>query len=324
MSKYRIRYFSSFCSSQTCKEHAELVYETHKLENYGIDKEIYITADNNFTHAIIINTGVNNILQIKKENTIGLAFEPCNYLGLTTNFILYVRENISKYYIGSDSNILGEPFIERFGFIWHTPPLLCPPIKQNATQMSIMVSQKKEAPGHKYRHVLAQKILEQNLPIHIFGRGCHEYVMPPPPQQQALPFVFNLQRRNINSANSLPKTTTINQNIKGEFAEKEPYETYNFHIAIENFQTPHYFSEKIINTLLCETTPIYLGCTNIDHYFPNMVVAMCGQADQDIELIKQILRNPAEYKKVIDVDAVKRQTNLLLNLDKIFGETIEM
>lgn len=317
MSKYRIRYFSSFCSSQRCKEHAETVYQAHKLENYGIDKEIYITADNNFTHAIIINTGVNNILQIKKENTIGLAFEPLQYLGLSSKFILYACENISKYYIGSDANTLGEPFIEGFGFMWHAEPLLRPPIKQNAVQMSIMVSQKKEAPGHKYRHVLAQKILEQNLPIHIFGRGCHEYVASPPTPPPPQPFVFNLYRRNINSANSPP--TTTNKNIKGEFAEKEPYETYNFHIAIENFQTPHYFSEKIINTLLCGTTPVYLGCTNIDQYFPGMVIGLTGQADNDIELIKQILRNPAEYKKEIDVDAVKRQTNLLLNLDKIWG-----
>ena len=32
--------------------------------------------------------------------------------------------------------------------------------------------------------------------------------------------------------------------LKGDFVNHEPYLDYNFHIAIENIQSNHYFSEK--------------------------------------------------------------------------------
>jgi hypothetical protein len=47
--------------------------------------------------------------------------------------------------------------------MWHITPLLMTPSKTN--RMSIMVSNKNNAPGHKYRHKLVQAILQSNLPI---------------------------------------------------------------------------------------------------------------------------------------------------------------
>ena len=90
------------------------------------------------------------------------------------------------------------------------------------------------SPGHKYRHILVQNILKSNLPIDIYGNGCKYY-------------------NNIND----PR-------IKGEFNDTTLFDNYKFHICIENFQTPHYFSEKIMDPLICNSIPIYLGCNNIN------------------------------------------------------------
>ena len=38
-----------------------------------------------------------------------------------------------------------------------------------------MVSEKTDAPGHKYRHALVKKILDTDLEIDIYGRGCKYY-----------------------------------------------------------------------------------------------------------------------------------------------------
>ena len=106
--------------------------------------------------------------------------------------------------------------------------------------------------------------------------------------------------------------------MKGKFDSIEPYEHYDFHIAIENSETPHYFSEKIINTLLCGTTPVYWGCKNIDEYFPDNVIHLTGIIDEDIETIKKILANPEKYKKNIDINKIKKRVSFIENVDSIF------
>lgn len=71
--------------------------------------------------------------------------------------------NIGKYYIG-DKMDLSMPFIEHFAYMWYRTPLKT--IQPNKTKiMSIMISEKLNAKGHKYRHILVQEILKTNLII---------------------------------------------------------------------------------------------------------------------------------------------------------------
>lgn len=44
--------------------------------------------------------------------------------------------------------------------------------------------------------------------------------------------------------------------------------SYKYNLSIENGQTECYFSEKIIDPILCWTTPIYFGCKDIDKFLP--------------------------------------------------------
>jgi len=282
---YRIRIFSSFCPSENCKEVYERLCEASLMENYGPNKEICFTNDNDFTHVIILNTAMPQIGHIPKKNVIGFAFEPILFLGLTNEFVTYAKQYIGKYYIG-DKYDLPEPFTERFSHMWHNPVLKYIPTKNR--KISMMVSEKNKQQGHKYRHELINKILETDLPIDIYGRGCMYYNYLGDPR------------------------------VKGEFKEMEPYENYEFHICVENFQSNHYFSEKITNALLCGTTPIYQGCCNIDGYFPDNVILLSGDLEKDILLLKNIVVNPEHYKKKIDIEVIKNRIYLLRNLDTLF------
>jgi hypothetical protein len=284
MPKYIIRIFSNFCSSTECKSKYESIDEAFLESNYGNTKDIYITDGDDYTHAIIMNIAMPRLKNIPKENVIGMASEPPHFLGLQTPFVHYAQKYIGKYFIGQAYG-LPAPFIEYQGYMWHTPPLKSIPSKPNL--MSIMVSQKTQAPGHKYRHDLVSRILASNLPIDIMGRGC-KYHKPDP-------------------------------RLKGEFSYLEPYLSYQFHIAIENFQLNHYYSEKIMDPLFCGTTPVYLGCNNIDSYFPGMVIHLSGDANKDMELLGDILKNPAAYRKHIDIGTVKNTTSLVKNIPRIFG-----
>ena len=94
----------------------------------------------------------------------------------------------------------------------------------------------------------------------------------------------------------------------------------SFIFCIENIQSNHYFSEKIINSLLTNTTPVYLGCRNIETYFPDNVVYLTGEPVQDMQLLTDICRNPEKYKKTIDIDAVDKKVSLKSNIIQLFKE----
>jgi hypothetical protein len=221
--------------------------------DYGPD---YIFTNNDdYTHAVIINTAMPK-LAVSKENVIGLAFEPIEYLGLTKEFIEYAGKYIGKYFIGTKYN-LPEPFIEYFSFMWHCTPITREIINKTKI-MSIIFSEKQNAPGHKYRYELIQKILETNLPIDIYGRGCNIL-------------------KHVND-----------ERLKGTFSEMEPYIDYKYHIAIENFRHQSYISEKFMNALICKCIPVYYGAYNIDAYFPKSCIKLSGNIIDDIKLISEI------------------------------------
>lgn len=291
MSKYRIKFYSDFCDSLHCKNVCEEICQVDLLDNYGPDKEIYITTDDDYTHVITWNTAMPDGIKVPKKNVIGLAFEPlinlknvkfenCQFM----DFVTHVENNFSKYFIGSNEGLPSNVFIQDYSFMPHIAP---PRIEfQKKNIMSIMISQKIYAMGHMYRHMLVDAILQTNLPIDIYGRGC----------------VYHSE----------------DVRLKGEFSDKEPYESYDFHICIENNQTPAYVSEKYLNAILFGTTPIYWGATMIESFFPNVTISLSGDLEKDMDLLFDIVSDPMKYKKSISQEEMRPKMNLLKNLDKIF------
>jgi len=253
-----------------------------------IPAHITITTDDDYTHVIILNTAMPQLpANFPTENVLGLAHEPSPFLGLTEEFVAYARKYIGKYLIGDlqTATALGAPFAPYYGFLWHNPsPALFFYPFEKPKRMSMVVSQKNSAPGHKYRHQLLQKILQTNWPVDIYGRCVMYY----------------------NRLND-PR-------IKGTFEQgsDEPYRDYQFHICIENFCLPWYISEKLTNCFLYETTPIYFGAESADKLFPNMCLRLTGDIGKDMQLLQDILREPAKYQAHVrtDVEQAKKQMNV--------------
>ena len=287
----RIKIYSDFCNSKTCKQKYETLCNVHKMNNYGPDKYLNITTGNTYTHAIILNCPIVPDISVPPECVLGLAFEPIPYLRLSYNFIDFADKHIGAYYIGYKHPKLTSPlFKEHHGFMWHTDhppePARETMIKNSNNVISLIVSNKLQAPGHTYRHKLATFILTNNLPVDIWGNGTAQY--------------------NAKFPNK--------KNIKGPFKDKEPYEPYSLSICIENHRHPHYFSEKISNCFVCNTTPIYLGCTQIEPYFPNQVVHLSGNLQEDSALLMEISKNPSNYIREIKPKENDNVLNLMKNL----------
>jgi len=281
----KIKIFCSFSSSSKCKEIYEKINEASEIGFYGKDKKYYFVEDDeDYTHAIIINT-IMPELKIPKENVIGIAFEPIYFLklmGLNIEFIEYAKKYISKYFIG-DKMDLPEPFIENFGFMWYSRPLKEITFKNKF--MSITLSEKQLAPGHIYRHNLVQNIIKNSLPIDIYGYGSVNYK-------------YN--------------------RIMGTFNDIEPYENYMFTICIENFVSNHYFSEKIMTPLMYNCMPIYYGCKNINQYIENSI-NLTGNINIDLNLIFNIITNPLKYYKKTFTKKNIESINLIKKLPTIFN-----
>jgi len=54
---------------------------------------------------------------------------------------------------------------------------------------------------------------------------------------------------------------------------------YRFSVVIENVREPNYFSEKLVDAILCETVPIYWGCPNIADFINTKGMVICDTQD---------------------------------------------
>lgn len=54
---------------------------------------------------------------------------------------------------------------------------------------------------------------------------------------------------------------------------------YRFSVVIENTREENYFTEKLMDALLCKTVPIYWGCPNISDYFDTEGMIICQSFD---------------------------------------------
>ncbi len=259
----KVKFLCSFCSDSQCL--------ANYMHVYGIKTRLYknieFVNDNSFTHIVIIGDINNRIINflnkcnVKKENIIRFSFEPLEFSNtLITN-------KIAEYRISKAERFNADNFKNGYTFQWHHwKKNLISNTYLKPLKMSIILSSKKIVSGHKYRHLLVNKILSTNLDIHIYGTGSKEHGNDP--------------------------------RIKGIFSDLEPYNDYMYSIAIENTpDTELYISEKFTNCIVSNTIPIYYGADKVNDIFGNdCCYKLCGDLNKDFELITNIYNNCEKYK----------------------------
>ena len=101
---------------------------------------------------------------------------------------------------------------------------------------------------------------------------------------------------------------------------------YKYHIAIENSRAKYYWTEKLSDSFICESYPIYYGCTNIDEYFPEGSYSTIDINDFEgsVKVIDELLANDA-YEKAKPLlkeckDKVLDEYNLFNYLARIMDD----
>ncbi len=70
---------------------------------------------------------------------------------------------------------------------------------------------------------------------------------------------------------------------------------YWFSVVVENSRVPGYFTEKLIDSLLCRSLPIYWGAPDIAHFFDHRGMIVCHDEWELRDAIQSV--NVAEYQR---------------------------
>ncbi len=96
---------------------------------------------------------------------------------------------------------------------------------------------------------------------------------------------------------------------------------YRYSVVIENSQSSNYFTEKLIDCLLCNCLPIYWGTPDVKHYFDPSGILYCESLEEICDTIAML--GPEDYQ--IRTAAIERNRELALSYssaERIIFETL--
>ena len=137
---------------------------------------------------------------------------------------------------------------------------------------SIITSNKNFTSGHALRHTITNKIIENNIQVDIYGDGF------------------------IPLKSSETKSFDENHTARHESNEKiKGLKDYMFSIIIENTKKDYYFTEKLIDSFLTGTVPIYYGCPSIGNIFDKKGMIIINGIDDCLSALEKINQNKYEH-----------------------------
>ncbi|NOY40506.1 MAG: hypothetical protein GXP26_01535 [Planctomycetes bacterium] len=97
---------------------------------------------------------------------------------------------------------------------------------------------------------------------------------------------------------------------------------YRFSVIIENCQEPGYFSEKLMDCLLCNTIPIYWGAPDIDRYFNTKGMVICKNAKEMRNAIENLGLN--DFERLCEYSSENHKRALAFtNQERLIAELIQ-
>ncbi len=96
---------------------------------------------------------------------------------------------------------------------------------------------------------------------------------------------------------------------------------YRYSVVIENSQSSNYFTEKLIDCLLCNCLPIYWGTSDIKHYFDPSGILYCESFEEICDTIATL--TPDDYQS--RSAAIQRNRELAIgysNAERIIFDTL--
>ena len=82
---------------------------------------------------------------------------------------------------------------------------------------------------------------------------------------------------------------------------------YKYHVVIENSSYPDYWTEKLADSYLGHTYPIYYGCTNLEKYFDKQAYSLIDINDfeSSVKIIEDILEKEYYEQRISQIQKAK-------------------
>lgn len=287
MRKIKVQFTCNWCSDDSIFE------RFNKCYHMPHDSIFELVKDYTYNYLVIFNADTNHVYKsnINYKNKIGIVGEPMwagkkyiDYLQQHCQHILYhsqVNDQI-VYYPGLLPNHFD---LDNTDASYCFDRLLVePPIKTKKCSMIVSNTPDtlRPAPNTLYhkRKQFAEMILKTDLDVDIYGKGW---------------------------------SVGSDSRIKGEIVDKrDGLRDYEFSIAIENCVENGYFTEKLTDCIMLNTTPIYHGCPNIEMFFSDIVNL---QSLDTVDEIYEILSTPAKQQQHNKLK-LKNKFNLFVALNK--------
>jgi hypothetical protein len=93
----------------------------------------------------------------------------------------------------------------------------------------------------------------------------------------------------------MPEADILGRGYKAFDNKSDGLAPYRYSVVIENVQEPNYFTEKLIDAILCETVPIYWGCPNISDFFAGEGIIQCRDQQELVDALQHI--GPKDYAR---------------------------
>jgi len=83
---------------------------------------------------------------------------------------------------------------------------------------------------------------------------------------------------------------------------------YFYSVVIENVIEPYYFTEKLIDCLLCECVPIYWGCEEVAEYYDSNGIIFCNSLEELLNALDNV--SEEDYHQRIEAIKFNKQQAL--------------
>ena len=90
---------------------------------------------------------------------------------------------------------------------------------------------------------------------------------------------------------------------------------YRYSVVIENMREQNYFSEKLVDAVLCDTVPIYWGCPNLDRFIDPSGIIQC-QTAEDIKRALVSMSKQDFARRLPGLQAIKPVLSEYCDLEK--------
>jgi Glycosyltransferase family 10 (fucosyltransferase) C-term len=97
---------------------------------------------------------------------------------------------------------------------------------------------------------------------------------------------------------------------------------YRYSVVIENVREKNYFSEKLVDAVLCNTVPIYWGCPNLDRFVDTSGIIQC-QSEADIRAAIETMSEADFTARLPQIQAIQPVLAKYTDLNKRAAEAVQ-